>query len=68
MLAIIKLFFYSYGDGKEPCEPKEGHHTADAEHHTQDGSGTDFSLLSSNSAPFVPNQHYPDKDKEVEKH
>ena len=57
-------------DGKEPGESKEGHHTADAEHHTQDSSGTDFFLISSDLAPFVSNQHYndTDKDEEVEEH
>ena len=57
-------------DSKEPGESKEEHHTADAEHHMQDGSGADCFLLSNDSVPFVLNQHYndPDKDEEVEEH
>ena len=53
-----------------PGEPKKEHHTTDAEYNTHDSGGIDFFLLSSNSAPFVSNQHYddPDKDKEVKKH
>ena len=67
---ISKFYDGEKEDDKKPSESKEEHYTTDAEHRTQDCSGTDFLLLSSNFAVFVPNQHHndPDKDKEVEEH
>ena len=63
----ISKFFHSEKDySKQPGEPEEEHYTTDAEHHPQDGSGADFILLSSNSASFVPNQHYDDTDEDEE--
>ena len=67
---VSKFYDGKKENGKKPSESKEEHDTRDTEHHTQDCSGTDFLLLLSNSAAFVPNQHHndPDKDEEVEEH
>ena len=67
---VSKFYDSEKEDGKKPGESEKEHYTTDAEHHAHYGTGTDFFLLSSNSAPFVSNQHYndPDKDEEVEEH
>ena len=51
-------------DGKKPSQSKEGHHSSDADHQTDDSFVADRFLFSSSCAFCVSNEYHDDPDKD----